>query len=431
MNTTRLVIGGTVEALAATVLAFGGVLGELDASQQGQSEGRALGPAAAGAEVRVALDGQTRANTVTAGGPAQLGLAHLRRFRETADPAYLSRAGVMLRRARALAGDDVAVLTGLGSLSLTRHDFQGGLRLGRRALRLAPGDPTALGVVGDALFELGDYNGAFRVYDRLAAQEPGSPAYARIAHGRELLGRTKAATAAMRLAATSAGGTGELAAWTRVRLAELEVARGRLDAAERELRLSLAALPGYAAALDGLARVEARRGRTRAAVRLARQAVAGAPSVEFAQTLAELYQRVGNTAGVRKADARVHSLVELLRVHGVRVDLEIAIADADSGVRLGRAVRLARGVYDDGPSIEAADALAWTLVRAGRCREARRYSDEALRLGTRDASMWFRRGMIERCLDRPGAAKRAFRRALVLDEHFSATWGPVARAYAR
>jgi hypothetical protein len=53
-----------------------------------------------------------------------------------------------------------------------------------------------------------------------------------------------------------------------------------------------------------------------------------------------------------------------------------------------------------------------------------------LRLGTLDATKFFHRGMVERCLGHEGGARTWFRRALSLNPHFSLLWGPVARRYA-
>ena len=74
--------------------------------------------------------------------------------------------------------------------------------------------------------------------------------------------------------------------------------------------------------------------------------------------------------------------------------------------------------------------LAWALARNGRCADALHYSKRALRLGTVDATKFFHRGMVERCLGYQADAKTWFRRALSLNPHFSVLWAPVARRYA-
>jgi hypothetical protein len=45
--------------------------------------------------------------------------------------------------------------------------------------------------------------------------------------------------------------------------------------------------------------------------------------------------------------------------------------------------------------------------------------------------MFFHRGAIERCLGRPAAARRWFRRALALNPHFSLIHAPIAREALR
>ena len=132
----------------------------------------------------------------------------------------------------------------------------------------------------------------------------------------------------------------------------------------------------------------------------------------------------------RASTTLVGAIDRLQRANGVRVDLETALFDVDHGIRLQRALALARAARADRPSIDGDDVLAWALARNGRCGEALRYSRRALRLGTLDAPKFFHRGMIERCLGRRAEAKRWFRRALDLNPHFSLLWAPVARRYA-
>jgi len=62
----------------------------------------------------------------------------------------------------------------------------------------------------------------------------------------------------------------------------------------------------------------------------------------------------------------------------------------------------------------------------GRCHEARAHSARALRLATRDALKLFHRGMIERCLGDPRAARSFLRRSLAINPHFSLLYAGVA-----
>jgi Flp pilus assembly protein TadD len=183
-------------------------------------------------------------------------------------------------------------------------------------------------------------------------------------------------------------------------------------------------------ALDQLAHVEAARGRTGEAIALARQAVDTVPLPQFVATLGDLLTRAGRPEEAREQYALVGAIERVLRANGVRTDLETALFDVDHGRRLRESLARARRAHADRPSIDGDDVLAWALARNGRCGEALRFSERALRLGTRDALKVFHRGMIERCLGRRDAARASFRRALAINPSFSLLWSPVARRYA-
>jgi Flp pilus assembly protein TadD len=70
------------------------------------------------------------------------------------------------------------------------------------------------------------------------------------------------------------------------------------------------------------------------------------------------------------------------------VDLERAVFEADRGDP-ALAVTLATAAHDARRTVFTADALAWSLTRAGRAAEAVPYAEEALRLDTRDATLRF------------------------------------------
>jgi len=359
-----------------------------------------------------------------------LGLAYQQRARETGDPTYYTKSEGVLRRALVLAPNDLLATSGLGSLALSRHRFREALVLGRRAVALSPTTARSYGVVGDALVELGRYREAFAAFDRLARLRPGLAAYARVSYGRELRGNVAGAVAAMRLAVDAAVDEPEPLAWTHVQLGKLYWSHGRLAPATRQYRAALAAYPGYVYALDALAQVEAARGRYPQAIRLEWRAVNTIPLPQFVTTLGDLEHVTGHERLARRQYALIGVIQRLLVANGVKTDLETALFDVDHGIRLERTLALARLARRERPSIDGDDVLAWALARTGHCGEALRFSERALRLGTRDAPKDFHRGMIERCLGHDVQARLWLRRALGLNPHFSLLWAPLARRYA-
>lgn len=359
-----------------------------------------------------------------------LGLAYQQRARETGDPAFYELSERALRRALSTTPRDAAAVGGLGSLALVRHRFREALTLGRRAVRLAPFSVHAYGVVGDALLELGRYREAFATFDRMASIKPGLTAYARVSYGRELIGDVDGAVAAMRLAVDSTLGRGEPAAWALTQLGKLRFGRGQHAAAGRDARRALVAFPGYPAALELLARVEAAAGRLGRAIAHAQRAVDTIPLPQFAATLGDLQARAGRPDLAARQQTVVAAINRSLEAVGVRTDLETAVFDLDHGIRLGDALRRARVGRAERPSVVGDDTLSWALARNGRCSEAIGWSKRALRLGTRDALLFFHRGYAERCAGNRAASRTWFRKALALDPHFSLVWAPRAQAWS-
>ena len=433
----RLALAGTVAALAATVSLAGGALRD---TAEPAAAPTPAGPAVRQLETGFAagdttslvrsLQAQLRSDPHKAQSLTLLGLAYQQRARETGNPIFYFRSERALRRSLELQARSGETLSALGSLALARHDFAGALTLGRRAQRLAPFTARHYGVVGDALVELGRYAEAFRAFDRMAALKPSLAVYARISYARELLGRTRGAEQAMLLALDATAGQPEPTAWTRTQLGKLYFSTGRVRAAAVQYRAALRALPGYPYALEALAQAEAARGRGARAIALAESAAKAVPLPQFVATLGDLHAAAGRNEKAGEQYRLIGAIERLLRANGVRTDLETALFNVDHGFKLAESLAIARRAHAERPSIEADGVLAWALARNGNCGEALRYSKRALRLGTRDAPKFFQRGMIERCLGRPGAAEAWFRRALTTNPHFSLIWASVARRYA-
>jgi len=287
------------------------------------------------------------------------------------------------------------------------------------------------GVIGDALVELGRYPEAFTAFNTMGDLQPSLTSYSRISYARELLGRTGKAIRAMKLAVDAATDTKEPLAWTHVQLGKLYFSHGRYDVAVKQQTLALRIFPLYPYGLDALAQSEAALGHYRHAIRLEQAAVNRIPLPQYVGFLGDLYRVTGRPVLAQRQYDLIGAIDRLLRANGVRTDVDIALFQADHGIRLGQALVRARIGRAERPSIDGDDVLAWTLERNGRCSEALPYSQAALHLGTQDALKFFHRGMIERCLGHGSEARTWFRRALALNPHFSLIWSPVAREYAR
>ena len=435
---SRLVLALAVALAAAAAVLLGGVLRESSSAAPETTATRAVSAQVAAESVQAGFAaGDTAAQIrqleaeVEAGGEPKtytlLGLTYQQRARETADPTYYGLSERALRGALRLDPEDALATSGLGSLALARHRFREALTLGQKARRLAPYTARNYGVVGDALLELGRYDQAFKTFDRMVSLKPSLSAYARVAYARELLGNRSGAIEAMRLALGPAAGQPEPTAWTHVELGKLRFGQGQLTAARREYRAALTIFPGYVYALDALAHVEAAQGNREQAIALARRAVAAVPLPQFVGTLGDLLATSGGKKEAARQYALVKAIEKLLSANGVSVDLESTLFNVDHGIRLREQVAAARAARAERPSIIGDDTLAWALARAGRCDEAVGWSKRALRLGTRDATMFFHRGFIERCIGNTQGAQTWFRKAIDLNPHFSILWAPVAR----
>jgi tetratricopeptide (TPR) repeat protein len=435
-RTTALIAAATLVVALSLGALLGGALGELRSSAAAVPPSPLLDadPLLAGvgggrstAATIAALERELASRPSDADRLGTLGLAYQVRWRETGDPTFLPLSGRALREALEQRPEDPTATLGLGNLALIRHRFREALVLGRDARRLAPFAARPYGVVGDALLELGRYREAFATFDRMVATKPSVASYARVAYARELRGDRQGAVVAMQLALDAAAGTPEPTAWAHVELAKLALGDGRLADAERHVAAALAVSPGYVLALEQLARIEAARGRLARAVATARRAATAVPLPQLVGLLGDLLERQGRARAAARQRATVAAIDRLLSANGLRVDLESAVYRADHRIRPAETVRLARAARADRPSIYGDDALGWALARAGRCSEAERWLDRALRLGTMDALLFFHRGYAAGCAGDSAGMRRWYRKAVAQSPAFSVRWAPVAR----
>lgn len=387
--------------------------------------------AASSATVTQRLERAVASNPQDGATRTLLGLAYQQRFRESGDPAWLTRAEHALDLAGRHGGAHETLRLGaLAQLAGTRHEFDRSIKLARRVLATDPQSTVALGALADGLRESGRYREAFAAFDRLVEQGPSVGAYARVAFARLQLGRRAAALDAMELALEAGSGIPEQLAWARTQYGTLLFGAGRVADAERAFRGALAEAPGYVHARAGLASISIARGRLDEAADRLTAVLRKLPSLQYSMLLADVLERSGRTAEARRAELRVREVAALFARHGVDFSGPLAVRDLDRNVRVREALRVSREGYAAAPNVETADAVAWGLYRTGRCAEARSWSETSLRLGIRNGSFLFHRGLIERCLGNKELGRRYMQEALAADPFFSVRFGPLAERLA-
>lgn len=356
-----------------------------------------------------------------------LGLALLQRVRETADPSLYGQAEAMFDRARELAPKDPLVLVGIGGLQLGRHEFAAALETAHAALALKPSLRPAKAIEVDALVELGHYPEATKATEGLLALGVDLSSLARASYLREIHGNLSGALAAMQQAAAAPALAPENTAFVTTLTGNLLVLSGRRADARAAYEHALEVLPEHAAALAGLGRMAVGDGDLAAAIGQFRHATEILPLPEYVISLGEAQEASGDSDAAKDSYDLARLETQLFVSNGVDVDLELALFEADHGDQ-AMALSLAERAYATRQTYRTADALAWANHRQGRDGDARRLSDEALRLGTRDPLLLYHAGMIASANGDALAARRLLKDALSLDPGFSATGAAAAHA---
>lgn len=347
---------------------------------------------------------------------------YLERLRLTADAADVTRAELAATKGIEAAPKSYASVTAMAQVRLAQHDFSGALSLIDQADTLKKDVPETLALRGDALMALGRYDEAGAAYRAYLDKAPGFSAFSRQAVFAETYGNIDVAVQFWKAAIDSTKVESPVdSAWARVQLGNFYATVGQLDEASDELGTALRVYPGYALALAGEGRVAAMRGDYKKAEGLYQQAVAKIPSPEFVAPLVDVAAAAGDRAEAERQAALLGAIGQLFEANGIRNDLTLILFKLDHGQAGPETLAAAKAAYEERPSLAAADVYAWALYRAGQFEEAKGYSKEALRLGTREPLYLFHAGMIARANGDEARAQESFAQAARINPRFVAT----------
>jgi len=361
----------------------------------------------------------------------KLGTAYIQKARDAGDVTYYGLAEKALRRSLALVSQGPAAGTAtmwLAVVEYARHQFKDALATAERALALGSGELSPHAVIGDAYLELGEYDKAGQAYAKMLELSGPLHPHSRLAYLKLLTGDPEAAIAHMRraVAAAQTGAPGENVAWTHAQLGDLLFQVGDLAGAEKAYQAALARHPGYHRALAGLGGVRAARQRYGDAIELYRKAIAVVPLPEYAAALGDVYTKAGRVSDARQQYDLVEFIGRLNALNKTIYNRELALFYADHDMKPAEALALAERELQARRDIYTYDVLAWALYRNGRAREAAAAMAEALKLGTRDARLYFHAGMIHMALGDAEQARDYLARALAVNPRFHPLHADVA-----
>lgn len=309
-------------------------------------------------------------------------------------------------------------------IELASHRFSEARQSAEQLRSLMQDETYATQLLGDALFNLGDYAEAERAWSRVPpagnelAMEP------RLAQLDWVRGNAPGAKQrlenALQFARKRAWEFPEVAAWCEVQIGELAFKVGDWESAETHYQGALSKQPDYYAGLDHLAELRGAQGKVNEAVELYSRLIERIERPELWQTLGDLYLFAGKPDEARRWHDRALAGYlasinrgEILYLHhlaGLYSDSLDQPAEAIPGARRDLVLR---------HTIQAYDALAWALFKAGKKEEALELTAKATATGTREAHILYHAGMIQMGGGDFAAGKVTLQRALEANPRYN------------
>jgi len=361
---------------------------------------------------------------------------YLQKLRETGDVAYLDLAFRAARASLASVPDErnSGGLAALTQAEFAAHEFAAARDHALRLTQLEPGKSYPQGMLGDALLELGEYEKAAAAYKKMAQIDSGITTNSEIKFARlsqlygDNAGAQKHFADALHFALNQTAPPRETVAWLRWQLGETAFAGGDYETAEKHYRDALVTFPDYYRAVASLGKARAAQNDLPGAIEQYEKVVRILPDPNFVAALGDLYGLAGREQEATAQYALVEQIGQLSELNGALYNRQLALFYADHDTKTEDAYKLAAKEYETRKDIYGADALAWTALKANKIVEAQVAIKDALRLGTKDAKLFYHAGMIEKELGNKKAAADYLQKALKLNPSFDVLQTEKAKA---
>ena len=341
-------------------------------------------------------------------GHLELADALLTKVRETGDYSFNKEAMESISKVLKREPDNLNANVFKIQIDLSEHEFQRALNTAERMLEKFPNVEPLMAAEVDAKTELGMFKEAVVAAQKYVDFKPNSNSYVRIARLRYLHGDVEGAIQARKLGLKSADPSNkEGLAWHYSQLGNEYFETGMYDLAEAQYLKALDVFPEFHWALAGKGRVRAAKGDLKTAEDIYRKLVKVTAEADRVFFLADVLEKRG-----KKAESR--QVAETFIQNQLNSDGDIhriALYWADKNTNLERALKIATEDRKENGDLLSSDTLAWTLFKNGRVKEAQKYIQEAMRLGTKNALFYYHAGMIEEALGNKQKARTYLEKA--------------------
>jgi predicted Zn-dependent protease len=207
-------------------------------------------------------------------------------------------------------------------------------------------------------------------------------------------------------------------AWCLVEFGDMLFKIGRVADAETAYRQALHAFPGYHRANAALSRLLASAGDYKKAIASMLSAQMAVPLPEYASSLEHLYRRTGEADEARHQQQLIDVMDKLMAPNGETTNRNLALIFADDDRQLDRALELAKAEFAVRGDVYTYDALAWTLFKKKRYREAEEASYKAIAFNTPEPVFFYHAAQIALALGKKGVAQTHLDRVRSLNSKF-------------
>lgn len=325
---------------------------------------------------------------------------------------YIPKAQSLLDEALRRAPQDFEALATKAALLMTLHRFEEAKAFAEKATAQNAYNAGSYGVLCDAQVELGNYEDAIKTCDKMLSLRPDLRAYARAAYLRELHGDLQGATDLMRLAADAGISGQENRAWVLYQLGSLYFTQGKIDTAAFIYTGILEERPNFAYAESGLAMVKAAKKENGAATGYFIKAAQSAPEHVFLEQLADFYLALGQKQPAEELAKKVLTAFEEHEKDGWNIDREKAAFLLIHNLQPDESLMRAKRDCARRPkNIDALETYALALHKTGKSAQAAPLIAQAMRLGTKRATLHYHAATIYRAAGKSSEALAELRRA--------------------